>query len=97
MDSKSFTLYECNDYSVRLEYDYHIAVLHLPRVENFNKRVLKSMQNKVLDLLDFLGNLGYNGIWAGTTDDRVKRLLHLLGFNYVKDSQSISVYNVGVC
>ena len=98
MDSKSFTVYESQDYSVRLEYDDHLAILHLPSVSKFNKTVLQKMQQKVIELLDFLSDLGYNGVWSGcpSSDEKTNRLLHLLGFNFIQNDNNIAVYNLGV-
>lgn len=98
MDSKFITVYENNDYSVTLEYNEDLAALHLPVVSNFNVTVLKSMQKKVIELLDFLTDLGYNGIWANckVEDTKIQKLLHLLGFEYVTDKDGTSIFNIGV-
>lgn len=98
MDSKSLIIYDCDDFKVRLEYNDEFAILHLPTVEKFNKSVLIKMQNKVVELLDFFYDLGYNGIWTGCYEDNetIKKLIVALGFNYVKEENSYSIYNIGV-
>lgn len=98
MDSKSLIIYDCEDFKVRLEYNQDYVVLHLPTVESFSKSILVKMQNKVVELLDFFYELGYNGIWAGCheSSNQTKRLIDLLGFEYFKDQDGLSIYNIGV-
>ena len=98
MDSKSINIYECDDFSLRLEYGETLALLHLPSVSKFNRSVLIKIQNKVMEVLDFLLDLGYNGVWAGCPSDnnQIKRLLFLLGFDYIRDEDNVSMYSLGV-
>jgi hypothetical protein len=97
MDSKSMTIYESDDYGLRLEYNSDIVILHLPYVNKFDKSVLKHLQNKVLECLDFFNGLGYNGLWAimESSNKQIKRLVYLLGFNYKADENGFSVYILG--
>ena len=98
LDSKSIILYESSDYTVRVEYNDSLVLLHLPEVFNFNKTVLKKMQDKVVDLLDFFYDFGYNCIWAGcpSSNSQIRKLIDLLGFSYVKDHDGLSFYNLGL-
>ena len=96
MDSKSMIVYE-GDYSIRLEYNRDFVIFHLPTVNKFTKEVLKDMQIRLENWLDFFSNLGYNGIWAAVNpeNEKINRLLDRLKFSMQGFADGLNVYRFG--
>lgn len=92
--SKNFTIYECEDYEVRLEYNREILAVHLPVVYKFNKSVWVSMQMKLEEIYDFSVGLGYPDLHcaAPVDDQKTNKLAQKLGFEYLADHSGLSVY-----
>jgi len=80
--SKRMSIAETVDFKFDLEYNASYIVLHLPRVDKFNKTVLKEMQSKVKEMYEFCDTVGYEGFWAAveTGDRRTTKLVRLLNF-----------------
>ena len=97
MDSKSLIIHECEDFSLRLEYTPEEAFIHLPFIKKLNKTIISKLQDRVVELLDFLLDLGYNRLWAVMESENliIKRLTHLIGFEYVEDYNGYSIYRMG--
>lgn len=96
MDSKSMMIYECIDFGLRLEYNKNEAYIHLPYISKLNKTIVLKLQKKVIEVLDFLLDLGYNRLWAvmESTNSTIKHLTHLIGFDYVADENGYSVFKL---
>ena len=95
--SKSLTLFETENYSVRLEYNDDYVIIHLPRVDKFNKEVFVDMKYKLEDWYEFFTTAGFNGIFAAVdpNDEKIKRLLNMLGFKYKGCADNMYVYFYG--
>ena len=92
--SKSFMLYEGEDFTVRLEYNENFVILHLPEVNKFDRGVLAHMRVKIDEYWEFFSTLGYNTLLAGVSPDdkKINRLLGLLGFTYYQDEGGLAIY-----
>jgi len=92
--SKNFSIYECEDYEVRLEYNREVLIAHLPVVYKFNRSVLISMWAKVEEIYDFSVGLGYPSLHCAAPLDnsKIKRLAVKLGFVHFADHDGYSVY-----
>jgi hypothetical protein len=95
--SKSITLFENEDYSVRLEYSKEFAILHLPYTNKMTKGVLLDMKFKLEDWLEFFTTAGYDGMWCAVApdDDKIQRLITLLKFKYMGKADNMLVYKYG--
>ena len=95
--SKSFTLFETNDYGVRLEYNKDFVIVHLPFTNNMTKRVFQDMEVKLQEWLEFVTTAGYNGIWAAIdpNDLKIRKLVSMLKFKYMGQSDGMLVYKYG--
>lgn len=96
MDSKSMMIYECSDFGLRLEYTKEEAFIHLPYISKLSKTIVIKLQEKVVEILDFLLDLGYNRLWAvmESTNSTIKNLTSLLGFDYIADENGYSVFRM---
>jgi len=92
--SKSFTMYECEDYECRLEYNRDVLIVHLPAVYKFNRSVLISMQIKLEDIYDFSVGLGYPSLHCAVPigNTKVARLAEICGFVFFANHDGFSVY-----
>lgn len=92
--SKNFSIYEGEDYEVRLEYNREFLIAHLPVVYKFNRSVFISMQIKLEEIYDFSVGLGYPSLHCAIPlhNTRVKKLAVKLGFVHFADHDGYSVY-----
>ena len=92
--SKSFLMYEGEDYEVRLEYNRDVLIVHLPVVYKFNRSVFISMEMKLEDIYDFSVGLGYPSLHCAAPigNTKVARLAKLLGFVFFADHDGYSVF-----
>lgn len=95
--SKSLTLFETENYSVRLEYNDDYVIIHLPRVDKFNKEVFVDMKYKLEDWHQFFTTAGYAGIFAAVdpANQKIQRLLVRLGFQLKGFADNMNVYFYG--
>ena len=97
--SKNFSIYEGEDYELRLEYNREFLVVHLPVVYKFNRSVFVSMQIKLEEIHNFSLGLGYPDLFCAAPPEntKVNRLAVRLGFEYIKDHSGLSIYRyIGV-
>lgn len=92
--SKSFMLYEGEDFTVRLEYNENFVILHLPEVNKFDRGVLAHMKVKIDEYWEFFSTLGYNALFAAVApeDKKINKLLGHLGFVYGEENEGLSIY-----
>lgn len=95
--SKSMTIYEGEDYAIRLEYNKQYVIFHLPYVHKMSKEVFQDMQFRLGDWHTFFSNLDYNGIWAAVDpdNDKINKLLSKLEFVFQGQADGMSVYRYG--
>ncbi len=96
-DSKSFTFIETKDYTIRLEYDERYVIVHLPYVEKMDKGVFLDMKYRLEDWHQFMTTAGYAGIFAAVdpNDEKIKKLLDMLGFKLKGFADNMCVYFYG--
>lgn len=96
MDSKSMMIYEGIDFGLRLEYTKDEAFIHLPYISKLTKAIVIKLQDKVIEVLDFLLDLGYNRLWAvmESSNSTIRNLTTLIGFDYVADENGYSVFKL---
>lgn len=95
--SKSFTCLETKDYTIRMEYSEDYIILHLPYIEKMDKGVFLDMKYRLEDWYQFFTTAGYAGIFAAVdpNDQKIIRLLQMLGFNYKGFADNMYVYFYG--
>jgi len=95
--SKSFTFIETKDYTIRLEYNETYVIVHLPYVEKMDKGVFLDMKYRLEDWYEFMTTAGYAGIFAAVdpNDEKIKKLLDMLGFKYKGFADNMYVYFYG--
>jgi len=93
-DSRNFTLYECDDYEVRLEYNMDFMALHLPVVYKWSKSVFLSMAAKTAEIKDFSLGLGYPTLHCAVSenDSKTIKLATKLGFTPLGVSEGLVVF-----
>lgn len=98
MLSKSMMIYESPEFGLRLEYTKDEAFIHLPYILKLTKTIVLKLQEKVIEVLDFLLDLGYNRLWAvmESTNSIIKNLTNLIGFDYIADENGYSVFKMEV-
>lgn len=95
--SKSFTFIETKDYTIRLEYNEDYVIVHLPYIEKMHKGVFLDMKYRLEDWYTFMTTAGYAGIFAAVdpNDEKIKKLLDMLGFKYKGFADNMYVYFYG--
>tara|TARA_R110000868_G_scaffold40490_6_gene139708 strand:- start:136 stop:435 length:300 start_codon:yes stop_codon:yes gene_type:complete len=88
---------ETEEYQVDLEYNREYLVLHLPRVDKFNKSVLGKLQVLAEQYEHFSKITGYGVIYAASpmSDNKLPRLLEKLGFVYWGEDLNYRLYRRG--
>jgi hypothetical protein len=96
MHSKSFLIYEGDDFGLKLEYNKDYAILHLPYVNKWSPSVFKKLGIKVYDTLDFVKTLGYKGIHTGIHqgDTKGTKIVLMLGGEYLGTYSGFDIYGV---
>jgi len=94
LGSKNFTIYEGQDYKVRLEYSREYVIVHLPQVSKFNKTVLVSMLIKISEIADFAFGLGYPALHCAAPmhDKKINKLAKRVGFVLLDYHGDLAVY-----
>ena len=95
--SKSFTAIETPYYAIRLEYNEDYVILHLPNIDKMDKGVFLDMKFRLEDWYEFFTTAGFKGIFAAVdpNDEKIKRLLNMLGFKYKGCADNMYVYFYG--
>lgn len=95
--SKSFTCLETKDYTIRLEYNSEYVIIHLPYIEKMDKGVFLDMKYRLEYWYEFFTTAGFNGIFAAVdpNDEKIKKLLNMLGFKYKGCADNMYVYFYG--
>jgi len=96
LTSKRLTLVEKQDYRIDLEYNKDYAILHLPYVSVFNRKMYQDFLLLIEDILEFMQGLGYDGLWAAVSpeDVRIQKLIDRLGFVYEGKADGLLVYHL---
>lgn len=95
--TRRLVLCETEEYQVDLEYNQEYLILHLPRVDKFNKTILRKLQGLAEQYEHFSKAAGYGGVFAASpkADDKLPRLLGLLGFEYYGEDLNYIIYRRG--
>ena len=94
IESKRMNLVDTDGYTIDLEYTKEFAILHLPRVEKFNRTVYVTALEKIEEFKEFFTTIGYNGIWAATMpeDSQTQKLVRKLGFEEIGLFEGLQVF-----
>lgn len=92
--SNDLFIYEGIDFSLRLEYNREMAIIHLPRVDTFTPSSFKKMIKLRDQWWPFLTTVGYTAIFAAIPKGnwKTKKLVTLLGFNYIGTNEGQDIY-----
>lgn len=92
VDSKRLRIIELDEASADLEYNKQFVIVHLPRVDKFNKGSLKLFKRYLDDLHDFVTTLGYSDLHAATDHAPTLKLAEKLGFEFLGEHNNLKVF-----
>lgn len=90
--SKRIRLVETPQASLDLEFNSKYAILHLPRVDKFQKGEFKLFKDYLVGLAEFFEVSNLEGPYAATEDKKIEKLAKRLGFDYLGESNGLKVY-----
>jgi len=84
-------------YSVDLEYTKDFAILHLPRVDRFNKSVYLDMKSTIKSIWERVLFHGWTNLWVAVpeTDEALGKLVSRLGFVHSGTADNMNVFEYG--
>ena len=91
--SKSLNGIKGSCFDIRLEYSSEYIIVHVPYIEKMTKGVFVELKYLLEDWNEFFKTMGYKGIFAATDPyAKINKLALMLGFDYVGESQGMSIY-----
>ena len=92
--SKKFTIVDRDGFTIALEYNKQVPVLHLPRVEKFNKTTYLDITVAVDEIGEFLADMDYPWMFIALEPNNtvIEKLTKKLGFEYQGTDKGITVY-----
>lgn len=91
--SKSLMGIRGSNFSIRLEYNENFVIVHLPSVEKMSKSVFLEMATLLNDWWCFFKTAGYQAVFAAIEpEDKVNKLAHMLGFQYIGQNEGYLIY-----
>lgn len=80
-------------FDIRLEYNEDFIIVHLPSIDKMTKSVFIEMRVLLYDWWKFFETAGYKAVFAAVEpEDKINKLVFMLGFEYVGDSEEYHVY-----
>ena len=96
IESKNLFGIKGKNFDVRIEYNEDYVIVHLPKVEVFNKSSFLEMKKLLKDWLDFFKTLGKENIFAAVEiGTKENKLASMLNFKYAGRSENMNVYIYG--
>ena len=96
IQSKNLFGIKGKNFDVRIEYNEDYVIVHLPKVEVFNKSSFLEMKKLLEDWLDFFKTLGKENIFAAVKiGSKENKLASMLNFKYAGRSENMNVYIYG--
>ena len=82
------------NFEADIEYNENHVAIHLPNIEVFNKETFLEMKEMLRDWNAFFKTVGYQETYAAffIHDDKMKKLVRMLEFEYVRDNVGFSIY-----
>jgi len=93
--SERLRIIETDNISVDLEYNKDFAIVHLPRVDKFNKTRLIELEDYLSDLWKFISTIGYTALYAATEHPPTQKLAEKMNFVYIGQQNNLKVYVYG--
>lgn len=91
--SKSLMGIRGSNFDIRLEYNEDFVIVHLPKIEKMTKGVFMEMVVLLRDWWDFFKTAGYSAVFAAVDpEDKINKLVYMLGFKYVGENQGYLIY-----
>lgn len=87
-----------DNYSVRVEYNDDLILLHLPKVDNFSRDMYKSMKKNMFLFGECLRSQGRDSMWVAVPNGlkSLKKLVERLGFKQRTVLLDHTVYEKGL-
>jgi hypothetical protein len=80
-------------FDIRLEYNEDFIIIHLPSIDKMTKGVFMEMVTLLRDWWEFFKTVGYKAVFAAAEpEDKINKLIHMLGFQYVGDNEGYLIY-----
>lgn len=82
------------NFEADIEYNKNHVAIHLPKIETFNKETFLEMREMLKNWNDFFKTVGYEETYAAffITDEKMKKLVTMLEFEYVRENIGFSIY-----
>lgn len=91
--SKSLMGIKGSCFDIRLEYNEDFIIIHLPSIDKMTKGVFMEMVTLLRDWWEFFKTVGYKAVFAAAEpEDKINKLIHMLGFQYVGDNEGYLIY-----
>lgn len=96
MQSNRITLVKREQYTIDLEFNESLAILHLPFAETITKALYEDSREVLRSIKTLLLTIGYDNVWAAISegDIKMKRLVNLYGFELKGSAQGFEVYTL---
>lgn len=82
------------NFEAEIEYNDNLVAIHLPSIKVFNKETLLEMKELLVEWDQFFKTVGYEETYAAffVSDEKTKKLVNLLGFEYITENLGFSIY-----
>ena len=80
-------------FSIRLEYNKELIILHLPTIDKMTKEVLVEMKTMLKDWYEFVKTIGDKSIFVAVKPEhKINKLIRMLDFKYIGKDEVYFVY-----
>jgi|TARA_B100000035_G_scaffold193768_1_gene165425 hypothetical protein len=82
------------NFEADIEYNQNIVAIHLPVIKVMNRETVLEMREMLKHWNQFFKTVGYEETYAAfdIEDDKMKKLVRLLNFEYIRDNLGFSIF-----
>jgi hypothetical protein len=82
------------NFEAEIEYNSNLVAIHLPSIKVFNRQTLMEMKELLVEWDEFFKTVGYEDTHAAffVSDEKTKKLVKMLGFEYITENLGFSIY-----
>ena len=94
IQSKRLKGVQGKNFEADIEYNENLVAIHLPNIYVMNKDTVLEMREMLKDWNEFFKFVGYKETYAAfdVKDDKMRKLVRLLNFEYVRDNLGFSIF-----
>lgn len=92
--SRRLTGIKGDNFEANIEYGSNLVAIHLPVVHKFDRATYFEMKYMLEDWDKFFKHCGYKDTYVAfdTNDIKIKKLVNMLGFEYLVDNEGLAIY-----